>query len=150
MIMFFDMLGLLLVFALVLLLAYYTTRFIGKRFTGRTKNKTMRVIETLPLGLEKSLYLILVGKKYFLFHSSKKGLELVSEIELDEQPEAAQESNETANVFDFRRIFETYSGLSQRDKQNQDAHNDGESNEPKAAGILGSIKRLKKLNMNKE
>lgn len=150
-VMFFEILGLLAVFALVLLLSYFTTRFVGKKFSGRARNRTMKVIETLPLGLDRSLYLILVGKKYFLFFSSKKGLELVSEIEMEELPEgASQEENPSTNVFDFRKIFETYSGLGTK-KIGEQAGGQGEDgNESKAKGILGSIRRLQKINGNKE
>ena len=83
----FEVLGMLLVFGAVLLLCYYTTRIIGKKLSGRTKNKNMKIVETLPLGLDRCLYLILVGNKYFLFFSSKRGLEMVSEIEIEEQTE---------------------------------------------------------------
>lgn len=145
--MFFEMLGLLFAFGLILLLCYYTTKFIGKRMSGGTKNKNMRIVETLSLGLDRCLYLILVGNKYFLFFSSKKGLELVSEIDAEIQTEDSVEKEATtANVFDFRRIFETYSGLS--DKKNKDSGEGVEEKEPKETGILGSIKRLKRINNN--
>lgn len=145
--MFFEMLGLLFAFGLILLLCYYTTKFIGKRMSGGTKNKNMRIVETLSLGLDRCLYLILVGNKYFLFFSSKKGLELVSEIDAEIQTEDSVEKEATtANVFDFRRIFDTYSGLS--DRKNKDSDQGAEAKEPEETGILGSIKRLKRINTN--
>lgn len=145
--MFFEMLGLFFAFGLILLLCYYTTRFIGKKMSGGTKNKNMRIVETLSLGLDRCLYLIIVGKKYFLFFSSKKGLELVSEIDTEIQTEDSVENEATtANVFDFRRIFDTYSGLS--DKKNKDSGEGVEAKEPEETGILGGIKRLKRINNN--
>ena len=79
----------------------------------------MKIIETLSLGLDRCLYLILVGNKYFLFLSSKKGLELVSEINTEiNTGDLVEQDETTANVFDFKRILDTYSGLS--DKKNKD------------------------------
>ncbi len=145
--MFFEMLGLLFAFGLILLLCYYTTKFIGNKMTGGTKNKNMKIMETLSLGLDRCLYLILVGNKYFLFLSSKKGLELVSEINTEVITEGSVEQDETtANVFDFKRIFDTYSGLS--DKKNKDSNEGAETEEPEETGILRSIKRLKRINTN--
>lgn len=149
--MFFELVGLLLVFVLILVLCYYTTKFIGRKFTSGAKNKTMKIVETLPLGLDKCLYLILVGKKHFLFFSSKKGMELVSEIEMEEQPEGSvQEESASTNIFDFRKIFETYSGLSPKKPQDSGPVLNDENAASKSANILGSIKRLQKINTNKE
>lgn len=146
---FFEVLGLLLVFGAILLLCYYTTRVIGKKLSGGAKNKNMRIVETLPLGLDRCLYLILVGNKHLLFFSSKKGLEMVSEIEIEEQAENNLNSDEkTAHVSEFRRIFETYSGLSRRADKEQVSglEESSESSGDPGKGILSSIKRLKKLN----
>ena len=109
----------------------------------------MRIVETLSLGLDRCLYLIKVGKKYFLFHSSKKGLELVSEIEVEERPESdSQEAEGTAGNFDFKRIFEMYSGLGRRMTPNREKHD--ENSKPETSTILKSVKRLQKINGNKE
>jgi flagellar protein FliO/FliZ len=146
-----EYVGLLLVFAIILLLAFYTTKLVGKKFTGGTKNKNMRIVETLPLGLDRCLYLILVGKKHFLFFSGKKGIELVSEIEMEEQPDGSvQEESTSTNIFDFRKIFETYSGLSPKAPQNSGPVLNDENAESKSASILGNIKRLQKINKNKD
>ena len=164
--MFFEIIGLLVVFAIILLLCYYTTRFVGKKFSGGTRTKSMKILETLPLGLDRSLYLILVGKKTFLFFSSKKGLELVSEIEIEElTEEAAQEKNESTNIFDFSKIFENYSGLSRKTSLNNSEEQGRESEDSRSSdfdgsshvvradrsqSILGSIKRLQKINGSKK
>ena len=146
-----EFIGLLAVFALVLLLSYLTARFVGKKFSGKAQNRAMKVIETLPLGLDRSLFLILVGKKYFLFLSSKKGLELVSEVEVDEMlEESIKKDVSTTNVFDFKKIFESYSGLSYKKETDKSAINKQETVEQKTEGILGNIRRLKKINGDRD
>ncbi|MGI6122590.1 MAG: flagellar biosynthetic protein FliO [Acetivibrionales bacterium] len=145
--MFFEVLGLLLAFGVILLLSYYTTRLIGKRMSGSAKNKSMKIVETLSLGVDRYLYLILVGNKHFLFYSSKKGLELVSEIDVEMQAEnSGEEDEKAANISNFKRIFDTYSGLSNKRVKNSNEGN--ETKEPEETGILRSIKRLKQINTN--
>lgn len=148
----FEVLGLILVFGVILLLCYYTTKFIGKKFTGqtngRTKNKRMRVVETLPLGMDKCLYLILIGEQHFLFMSGKKGFELVSEIELEEQIEDLEEENAEGGILGFRKIFDTYSGLGNRTNKGKTSEKEEGTEELDDAGILGSIKKLKRMNSN--
>lgn len=117
--MFWEILGLLIAFVLVLYLSYITTKYIGGKYAGKTRNKNMKVIETLPLGMDRSLYLILVGKKYFLFLASKKSLELVSEIPMDELPEGSSaEENPSEHASDFKKIFENFTGLGSRKNRN--------------------------------
>jgi flagellar protein FliO/FliZ len=145
---FFEALGLFLVFGAILLLCYYTTRIIGKRLSGGAKNKNMKIVETLPLGLDRCLYLILVGNRHFLFLSSKKGLEMVSEVQIEEQADDNQVTDDkSAHVSEFRRIFETYSGLSSRtEKVNGSEAESEEKPDDPGKGILAGIKRLKRLN----
>lgn len=147
---FFEVLGLLVAFAAILLLCYYTTRIIGKKLSGGIKNKNMKIVEALSLGVDRCLYLILIGNRHFLFLSSKKGLEMVSEIEIEEQADDIKITDEkTTHVSEFRRIFETYSGLSRRDDNERTSGSEvgaGEKPGDTGKGILASIKRLKKIN----
>lgn len=148
--MFFEIIVPLLAFVIVMILCYYTTKFVGGKFAVGKKNKTMKIVETLSLGLDRCLYLIKVGKKYFLFHSNKKGIELVSEIEIEELASDSEEVSESANVFEFKKIFDTYSGLSRKTTKNDDNDKSAEGSEPETIGILKNIKRLQKINNNKE
>lgn len=141
-----DVVVILLAFILVLALAYFSTRFFGKKLTG-TRNRNLRIIETLPLGVDRYLYLIHAGKKYYLFYSGKKGLELVTEVELEEEPEYIEDSEKTINSFSFKNIFENYSGLS---RKSSDTGSDQMEDGSKTSGIISSIKRLQKINGNKE
>lgn len=145
-----EVLGLILVFAGIVIFCYYTTKFIGKKFngqtTGRNKNKHMRVAETLPIGMDKCLYLILIGEQYFLFMSSKKGFELVSEIQLEEQIEDLEEENAQGGIFDFKRIFDIYSGTGNRKGKNTEKSEVSET--PDKKSISDSLNKLKSINSN--
>lgn len=148
--MFSEIIVPLLAFVIVLILCYYTTKFVGRKFTVGKKNKIIKIIETLSLGLDRYLYLIKVGEKYFLFHSSKKGMELVSEIEMEESVNVSEEVNESTSVFEFKKIFDTYSGLSRKTAQKDDNDKSMEAFAPETTGILKNIKRLQKINNNRE
>lgn len=151
-----TVLGMLIVFAAVLFVAWLTTKLLGKKLSGSTKNKTMKIVETLQIGMDRCLYLIKVGNKFFLFNASRKSLEMVSEIEIDE--EALVNENEpahNANVFDFKRIFEFYSGLGKKGKP-AEGLNDNLSEQEEAlgktekGGLIRNIKKLQKMTRDEE
>lgn len=143
-----EVLGLLLVFGLIIGLAYLTTRIVGTKLSGRTKNKYMRIVETLPLGIDKALYLIGVDKKFFLFFSGKKGFELVSEIDIDDLVEDNVDEEQESAGFNFKKIFETYSGLSNKNNNDKTQNQGEDTQEVEEAGIEKSINRLKRINSN--
>ena len=160
---FLQLMGILAAIALVLYLSYITSRFLGKKMAGGANNRHMKVIETMAVGPDRSLSLIRVGTKYFLFLNTKKGLELVSEIEKDSLliEEVKEEVREPVGRFDFRQIFETYSGLGgnkqQAKKTAQPASADEEESvqassakdeftgEEGSNGLSAGIKRLRRL-----
>ena len=145
---------LVLVCILVIFLCYYTTRFLGKKFSGANQNRVMKIIETLPMGFDRCLYLIRAGKKYFLFYSSKKGLELVSEVKIEDMPENLSDIEQTADgsadAFSFKKLFEQYSGVRQKPFMKKDGTGHEAEDESGRRGIAESIKRLQKLNSHKE
>lgn len=147
----FTYLGMLIVFGAILFLAFMTTKLLGKRLSGASKSKTMKVIETLPIGLDRCLYLIRVGSKHYLFAASRKNMEMVSEIELDESVvEGLDTGNTQTNFFDFKRILEFYSGLGKRketqpENQNNTQPEDVPNGAPAPRGISANIKKLQRF-----
>lgn len=145
-----EYIGTCIVFALVLFLCYYTTKLLGKKFSGTAKNKIIHIVETLPLGLDRCLYIIRAGKKHYLFCSSKKGLEFVSEIDLGEEivsSDSPDSSDESENKFNFRSIFEDYSGLIKKPSNESTT----EKADSRHESILAkSIQRLQKINAKRD
>ncbi len=113
---------LIVVIGIVLALAYYGTKFVGKNSAGRLKGKNMKVLEILPMGLDKNLILIEVGKKNFLFSNTQKGLVLVSEINSDDLNKE--------NVSEFEELLKKESM---------------ELSEPFDSTIKGKLKRLQRM-----
>jgi flagellar biogenesis protein FliO len=63
------------------------------------------------LGTDKRLHLVKAGNGYVLIATTSKTVEFLTKVELDE--EAAQETVPVENgfQFDFKSMFEKYSGL---------------------------------------
>ncbi|NLM43534.1 MAG: FliO/MopB family protein [Clostridiales bacterium] len=68
----------IIVFAIVLGISYYFSKFIGKRMTKQ--NKHMRIIETLTLGNDRHLHIVSIYSQFYLISSSQKGICLIDKI----------------------------------------------------------------------
>lgn len=66
--------------AVILGAAYLATKFIAKKGMAGMGNKNLKVVETLSLGLDKSLLLVKAGEQYLLLGSTQKGITLLSEL----------------------------------------------------------------------
>lgn len=78
-----QLLSIILVFAFVLLLAYYSTRFVAGAKIKNMKKTNMKVVETISLGLNH-IHIIKVGKQHFIISQSKEGIRMLSEIDGEE------------------------------------------------------------------
>jgi flagellar biogenesis protein FliO len=56
------------------------TKFIGNKTKSAMKSKYMRVVDSMALGFDKTLYLVKVGEQYILMHSSAKGFEFICNL----------------------------------------------------------------------
>jgi len=63
--------------------AYFATKFIAKK--GRTSmgSKNLKIVETVSLGLDKSLILVKAGKQFLLLGSTPKGINFLAELEAE-------------------------------------------------------------------
>ena len=63
---FLQLISALLIFAFVLLITYFTTRWVGNYQKVQMKSKNLQVIESLPAGANKSICLIKAGTEYLV------------------------------------------------------------------------------------
>lgn len=75
-----QLMGLLIVFILILVVTYYTTRFVAGVKNGVTKNSNFKVLETYRLSQNKYLQLIQIGTKYFVIAVSKDNVNFLAEL----------------------------------------------------------------------
>lgn len=76
-----SLLTILIALGSVCFLAFITTKFIGKKSGGMLKSRHMKVIDSLSMGFDKTLYLVQVGEQFVLMYSSVKGFDFICNIE---------------------------------------------------------------------
>jgi len=116
---FFKTIYYLIMFSLILAAAYYITKFIARKGLTQSKTKTMKLMESMPLGVDKNLHLVQVGAQYFLIGSASKSMVLISELDQEMLFEDALKGAVNINDFDYdsfdenveEKDFRTYLNL---------------------------------------
>ncbi|MHB1392444.1 MAG: flagellar biosynthetic protein FliO [Clostridia bacterium] len=67
--------------AVILGAAYYATKYLARKGLNPAKNKNLKILETVPLGIDKSLLLVKVGEQYLLLGSTQKEITMLTEVE---------------------------------------------------------------------
>lgn len=77
---FLQLLGVSILFVFVLLVTYFTTKFVGGVKLNQYKNSNFKVIETYKITQNKFLQLIQIGNRFFAISVSKDDIRLIAEI----------------------------------------------------------------------
>ncbi|AOT68268.1 FliO/MopB family protein [Geosporobacter ferrireducens] len=83
------------IFLMIVAAAYFTTRYVGRKSAAVIGGRNIQIIEKVVLGLEKSLYIVKVGERFFLLAAGKQNVELLTEVrkeEINQAPEGSQGS----------------------------------------------------------
>ncbi|MDD6208159.1 MAG: flagellar biosynthetic protein FliO [Clostridiales bacterium] len=75
-----QLLGMLVVFLLILVAAYYTTRIVGKNQSGFNGNRNLKVLETCRVSPNIVIQIIKAGDKYLLIGVSKERVTFLTEL----------------------------------------------------------------------
>ncbi|HWQ30645.1 MAG TPA: flagellar biosynthetic protein FliO [Negativicutes bacterium] len=100
--------------AVILGAAYYVTRFIAKRGFGASGNKNIKVVESISLGIDKSLLLVKVGEQYMLLGSTQKSISLLAEIDKDKL--AIENAGEVYSGLDDEGVEAYMNGMNVKEK----------------------------------
>lgn len=101
--------------AIILGAAYFVTRFIAGKGFSATNNKNLKVVESISLGIDKTLLLVKVGEQYLLLGSTQKNISFLSTI--DQEQLNLVNTGEAYNNLDGES-FESYMGkMSGADEQ---------------------------------
>ncbi len=94
----------LLVFVLILYLAYFATKRLGKRLSFRgVGNKNIKIIESVSLGQNKAIMIIQSGGKTLLVGMTQNEISLISEI--DGEKLDLNEDNTNGQTMEFSKAF---------------------------------------------
>ncbi|MCI8549966.1 MAG: flagellar biosynthetic protein FliO [Lachnospiraceae bacterium] len=117
----------LLMFVCVLALAYWFSRFLGKRlkYANTSSDRNMKVIEQIsfrsgPLGrgTGEQLILLKIKEKTYLIGVSSAGFQLLDHLEGEFAEESA--SDKPAVPMAFGEVFKKYAGMRRKEKEKKD------------------------------
>lgn len=97
-----QLIGLIIIFVIILVATYYTTKWIGKTGLGQGKNRNISVIETYKLTQNKFIQIVKVGEKYIAIGISKDHIEYLTDVDKDQlliQEMSGSVNNEFKDVF---------------------------------------------------
>lgn len=106
-----ELIGLILIFLVVLVACYFTTKFIAGKQMGQKRIGNFEVIETFAISQNKYLQLVRTGNKYIVISVTKEAVSFITE--LDENEVVRLQAKETVQVKSFKDIL---SSLSKKEK----------------------------------
>ena len=107
---FFKTIYYIVMFSLILAAAYFITKYIARKGMAQGKSRTMKLMESMPLGVDKNLHLVQVGAQYFLIGSASKSMVLISELDQELLFEEALKDAVNINDFDYDSFDENIKG----------------------------------------
>lgn len=81
---FTQLLTLLLIFAFVLAVTYFTTRYIANFQKGRLGNTNITVLEEMQIAPGKFIQMVKIGNRYFAIAVCKDTVTMLAELKEDE------------------------------------------------------------------
>lgn len=108
---FFQLIGVLLIFLFVLVITYFTTKWIAGYQKGAMYNKNIKVIETFRVNNNKFIQIIQIGEKYLAISVCKDTINVLTELteeQLTWRP--SEEETPVAKTPNFQEIFEKLKG----------------------------------------
>lgn len=101
-------------FIIVLVMTYFTTRFIGNYQKGHMSGDNIQVIDTMRLSQSKLIQIVRTGDKYFAIAVCKDTVTLLGEIDKNE---IVVRSQGNATNEKFENILNRFRKKEQDDKQ---------------------------------
>ncbi len=107
---FFQLLGVLVIFVLVLLLTYFTTKWIASYQKGRSYNKNLQVIETLKLTTNKYIQIVKAGDAYMVIGLGKDEITFLTMLTKEQLSEETLEEleNNSGTVESFSEVLKKF------------------------------------------
>lgn len=98
-----QLISLVLILVIILVAAYYTSRFIGGIKLGQMKKSNFQVIDSYRITANKALQIVKIGNKYVVIAIGKDNVSYITE--LDESEVMIRELH-PGEKQDFKQIFE--------------------------------------------
>ena len=117
---FLKLLAALLIFAGVLALTYFTTRYIAKIQRTRFLGSNISVLESQQLAVNKTLYLVKIGGEYYALAGGKDTVNVIGKVDSsglrlpEENPDTDMEAS--THKESFQQVLERFK-LKKQDKE---------------------------------
>lgn len=103
----FELIVVLVIFVGILLLTYYTTKWIAGYQKGRMVNQNLELIETLKITNNKYVQILRAGKdKYLVIGVGKDEISRLGELTEDEVKLLSEDASEEKDT--FRNILDSF------------------------------------------
>lgn len=110
-----QLLGLLILFVIILVAAYYVSAWVSKIGAGINGNKNITIIETYRLSQNKCIQIVRITDKYFAIAVSKDSVETITQ--LDEEQIIFEKK--TVEIKDFSEVFAKMKNNLQKTKKDE-------------------------------
>ena len=157
----FEIFFKLFIVAIVLFLAYVVTRFMGLKYMNNLKGKNILVVESISIGLDKMLYIVKIGRQYFLISSSGKSINFLSEIDATNISLEDLDKTQGQQMFDvnsFAKYLDFFKAKQDKKVKKEKQQTTSESNsgqtqysyfeEDNQRGIEKNIDKIKDISKN--
>ena len=112
----FELLGLILIFVIVLVVCYYTTRFVAGRQLVQKKIGNFETVETFPIAQNKYLQLVRMGNKYVVISVTKDSVSYITE--LNENEVCQIQKNTTGSGKSFLEVLSGFTKKTEEKEEN--------------------------------
>ena len=99
-----QLIGAMLVFALVLIITYFTTRWIGGYQKMSMRNKNLQIIETLSIAPNKYICLVKTGDVYLVIAVGKDEVTLLTQLTEEQLSEVPVFDSSQGNVMSGKTV----------------------------------------------
>ena len=100
---FVQLIGVLLIFVFVLVITYFTTKWMGNIQRGGLTSNNLRVLETIAIGNGKLICLIETGNVYLVVSVGKDNVHTLAQLTMDDLKDTSflkdKESGTTSDSF---------------------------------------------------
>lgn len=105
---FVQLITVLIIFVFVLILTYFTTRWMAGIQKGRSFNRNLKIIETISVGNNKMISIVEAGAKYIVVSIGKDEVNFLTELKEEELKDLSfkDPQNMTQNTESFSAIMD--------------------------------------------
>ena len=117
-----ELIGVILIFVVVLVACYLTTRFVASKSLKQKNAGNIEIMETYSVAQNRYLAIARVGTKYFLLGITKDDIHLLTELSEDEIVSSANSNTGTAS---FQDVFSSIKKKFKTGPENEKDSSDG-------------------------